>query len=85
MTFPSDKSTGPQFPAAMRCGRGFNATAAKLSTHDAPRLPLKDWLLENQERFSTFMLEEIADLAMCSGYSRQEVDQWFNKKDRRFI
>jgi len=72
MNLNESNKTGPQFPVAMRCGRGLHATAARLSIHD--RLSLQDWLLENREQFSTFMLEEIADIAVCSGYSRKEVD-----------
>lgn len=83
---PNNQRHGLQFPAAVRCGRGCHAIAARLSIHDsALRLSLQDWLLERREQFSTFMLEEIADLAVCAGYSRQEVDQCFNRKDRRFM
>jgi hypothetical protein len=80
----SCKHHGPQFPAATPCGRGFHATAAKLSTHDV-RPNLQEWLLEHREQFITFMLEETAEIAVISGYSQDEVDRWFNRKDPRFI
>jgi hypothetical protein len=55
-------------------------------THDpGSRPPLQDWLLEHQETFSTFMLEEIIQTARCAGYAPEEIDRWFIKKDRRSV
>ncbi len=34
------------------------------------------WLLENKDRFSTYTLAEIQDLAIACGFSRIDVAQW---------
>ncbi len=68
----------------MPCARGSPAIAVRSLTHEM-RPTLQEWLLANRERFVTFMLEEIVDVAIASGYPRDEVNQCFNRKDRRYI
>ena len=34
------------------------------------------WLLQNQDRFKTYNIQEIADLAVACGFSRHEIAQW---------
>lgn len=49
------------------------------------RLEFRDWLERNNERFITFTLDEIADIAIASGYNREEVCVWLVslRQDRR--
>ncbi len=49
------------------------------------RFSFHQWLLEKREQFVTFTLEEIASVAIMSGYSEKEVMEWMGKKDRRHI
>jgi hypothetical protein len=34
------------------------------------------WLLRNQDRFKTYSLAEIAELAVACGFPREEIVQW---------
>ena len=43
----------------------------------------REWLQEHREQFITFTIEEIADVALASGYSRREVGEWMGKSDGR--
>ena len=49
------------------------------------RFTLNEWLLEHREKFITYSNEEIAEVALASGYSRSEVETWMARKDRRLI
>lgn len=44
----------------------------------------EQWLNDNNDRFLTYTLEEIADEAIAIGYPKQEVTIWHVKlRDRR--
>lgn len=46
--------------------------------------PFDQWLYDNSDRFVTFTLEEIADIAIATGYSKEDVTTWHVKlRDRR--
>lgn len=37
---------------------------------------LRQWVHENRERYVTFTIEEIADMARVHGFSEDEVKEW---------
>lgn len=49
------------------------------------RFTFNEWLLEHRENFITYSMEEIAEIALASGYSRAEVDAWMDRKCTRLI
>ena len=67
----------------MPCARGLSAIAARLSIHERPSL--EEWLISHREEFITFMLEEVAQIALISGYAQEDVDRWLYHKEQRFI
>ena len=50
-----------------------------------PRFTFKEWLLEHKEKFLTFTIREIADIALMSGYSQEEIERWMTGKKKYYI
>lgn len=42
-------------------------------------IDLEKWLELNRERFITYTLKEVADVAIASGFSQDDVDLWIRK------
>lgn len=45
----------------------------------------REWLQEHREQFITFTLQEIGDVALASGFTRQEVSEWLQRNDPRYL
>lgn len=57
----------------------------RLITMSLPRFTFKEWLLEHKEKFLTFTIREIADIALMSGYSQEEIERWMTGKKKYYI
>lgn len=73
----------------MRCARAWPASAAKWwMLKDAmviERYTLNQWLQAKREQFVTYSIEEIAELAITCGFTKEDVDHSILKQDRRFL
>ena len=73
----------------MRCGPAWPASAAKWwmlnNAMVIDRFTLNQWLQAKREQFTTFSIEEIAEMAIACGYTQDEVEHSILKQDRRFL
>lgn len=51
----------------------------------AERRTINQWLQAHREQFITYMIEEIAQVALASGFTQKEVDASILKNDPRFL
>lgn len=49
------------------------------------RYTLNQWLQAKREQFVTYSIEEIAELAITCGFTKEDVDHSILKQDRRFL
>lgn len=46
---------------------------------EAEKLNIREWLYRNRERFITYSIDEIADIARMEGFTESDVSRWIQE------
>ena len=69
----------------MSAARSSIVKTDRFNTMVLPRFTFREWLIEHKEQFVTFTLKEIADVALMSGYTPEEIESWFRIKEKYHV